>query len=61
MTGKPGANFVGDIKDLDLARGEALVAMSWWSDPELAAGAILALRKQSGQWEVTGYQLLWFR
>jgi hypothetical protein len=61
MTGKPGANFVGDIKDMDLTRGEGLVAMSWWSDPELAAGAIIALKKQDGNWEVTGYQLLWFR
>ena len=61
MTAKPGASFVAEIKDLDLRRGEGLVAMSWWTDPELGAGAIMALRKQAGSWEVTGYQLLRFR
>ncbi len=59
MTGKAGVSFVAEVKKIEGER--ALVMMNWWSDPDLAAGALIGLERQDGQWQVTGYQPIWVR
>lgn len=59
MTGKAGISFVAEVKKIEGQR--ALVMMNWWSDPDLAAGALLGLERQDGAWQVTGYQPVWMR
>jgi hypothetical protein len=59
MTSRPGISFVANLEKVD--GDTALVTMTWWSDPELAASALIALRRRDGAWEVTGYQPLWVR
>jgi hypothetical protein len=59
MTGKPGLSFVAEIKTVE--KNRAVVAMSWYGDPDSGAGTMLGLERTAGEWRVDSCTLMWAR